>query len=391
MEPDMEPDLMEPDVMEPDIMEPDIMEPDIMEPDIMEPDIMEPDLMEPDLMEPDIMRPDTEAGVGSLASSAEVGNKPLLAKVIDVAASFDQATLVLTGIDEGLGHALGDVISCLPGIATAGYRRPHPLFDEHFIMIHGEEGVSLDVESVWQRTLDRLDSFLCNVRGQVPDAITVDNQEWIGSIKFSRQRIACINALRRAILTDVPTLAITNFTVLKNTSRVCDEILIERISLLPMRTTFPQKKNDGVQISLHQKHPRLNEQGPSLKSQKTVTSQHLTVDGDHHPHYINALTTKKNGCRTRDPSDAFPLAVLFAGEEIDLRATATLGTGRMHARFSAVGPMTYRVTKTYPDSTADVELGLVMTGQLTVLETLASAAASLHAHLVSLRDLPAFD
>jgi hypothetical protein len=151
---------------------------------------------------------------------------------------------------------------------------------------------------------------------------------------------------------------------------------------------FPQDEDDSATFSLHQKHARLKDQGPSLKSQKTVTSQDLKVEADDHDHFVNALTTTADGDRIRDTSRAFPLAVLFAGDEVKLSATATLGTGRAHARFSAVGPMAYRVTKMHPDSTADVELGLVMIGQLTVLEVIASAVNSLRAHVGGLRDIP---
>ena len=58
------------------------------------------------------------------------------------------------------------------------------------------------------------------------------------SVKFVLRDcgVAFANALRRIMLSEVPTMAINEVVVLNNTSPIYDEVLAHRLSLIPLKT-----------------------------------------------------------------------------------------------------------------------------------------------------------
>jgi DNA-directed RNA polymerase subunit D len=124
------------------------------------------------------------------------------------------------------------------------------------------------------------------------------------------------NSIRRAILGEVPTLAIEEVEFLEQTSSLYDEILAHRLSLIPIVTDLELlnfredcKCQDGcpscqVEFSLKKKGPG------------TVYSQDL-----------------KSSNKTLSPVAGIPLVKLGKAQKIELRATATLGRGKDNAKW----------------------------------------------------------
>ncbi len=125
------------------------------------------------------------------------------------------------------------------------------------------------------------------------------------------------NTLRRAIITDVPSLAIEDVRILENTSPIYDEILAHRLGLIPIPTdlTLYNTRNEckckgkgcpncTVTFSVEKK-------GPGM-----VLSQDLKADD-------SKLKLPKG----------IPILKLGKNQNIALEAEAVLGTGKDHAKW----------------------------------------------------------
>lgn len=127
------------------------------------------------------------------------------------------------------------------------------------------------------------------------------------------------NALRRAMMEQVPTMAIEEVEFRKNSSVLYDEIIAHRLCLIPLKTdlktyVLPEKctcKGEGcAKCTLKF---TLKAKGPC-----TVYSSEL---------------------KSKDPAvvpvfDNIPIVKLLKGQELELEATAVLGRGAVHAKWS---------------------------------------------------------
>ncbi|XP_024004460.1 DNA-directed RNA polymerases I and III subunit rpac1 isoform X2 [Eutrema salsugineum] len=205
----------------------------------------------------------------------------------------------------------------------------------------------------------KLESFSENFR---VDVISEDGME----LEFDMIGIdaAIANAFRRILLAELPTMAIEKVFVANNTSVVQDEVLAQRMGLIPIaadprlfeylsENDQPNEKNTIV-FKLHAKcekgEPRLKvltkeliwlpngselikESGGSTSKPRTYTS--FSRSQDSFPEFANNPIT---------PS--YPdilIAKLGPGQEIELEAHAVKGIGKTHAKWSPVATAWYRM------------------------------------------------
>ncbi len=127
------------------------------------------------------------------------------------------------------------------------------------------------------------------------------------------------NTLRRIILTEVPTLAIKQVTLVKNSSALFDEIVAHRLGMLPLVTdlemfTRPEKctcKGAGCakcQISF------------TLKAEGPIT--------------VYAEDLKCVDPKVKAVFGKMPIVMLLKGQELEFEAVASLGTGKEHVKFA---------------------------------------------------------
>ncbi len=130
---------------------------------------------------------------------------------------------------------------------------------------------------------------------------------------------ALANALRRAAVEEVPTMAVDEIELRHNSSVLYDEIISHRIGLIPLTTdldsyNLPEKcKCEGkgcaqCQLKLTLK---VRSKGPVLASE--LVSQDPKVK----PAYPD-----------------IPIVKLLKGQRLELEATAVLGIGKNHAKWS---------------------------------------------------------
>jgi DNA-directed RNA polymerase subunit D len=109
------------------------------------------------------------------------------------------------------------------------------------------------------------------------------------------------NSIRRSV-SEIPTLAIDEVEIYKNDSASYDEILANRLGLVPLKTEKSMNSKTSIELKLSKKGPG------------TVYSGDL--DGD-------AEVIHKN----------IPLTLLGENHKLELVATATLGIGLQHAKY----------------------------------------------------------
>ena len=139
-----------------------------------------------------------------------------------------------------------------------------------------------------------------------------------------------VNTYRRLIINEVPTMAVDEVSFKKNNSALYDEIVAHRIGLIPIKTdlksyVLPEKcKCEGAGCAKCQLKFTLQ-----AKSEGVVYSSKL---------------------KSQDPKvipvfENMPIVKLLEGQQLQLEATAILGQGKTHAKFSP-GTVFYR---NYPE------------------------------------------
>ena len=129
--------------------------------------------------------------------------------------------------------------------------------------------------------------------------------------------VAFVNTLRRAIISEVPVLAIEEVNFLKNTSALYDEILAHRLGLIPLKTDLksyklPEKPEDLESPTCHL-NLNLKAKGPITVYSSDLVSQDPQV----HPVY-----------------DKMPIVKLDKSQKLEFEAVAIMGQGKQHMKFS---------------------------------------------------------
>ena len=147
--------------------------------------------------------------------------------------------------------------------------------------------------------------------------IKQDDQKLILEISGINETEA--NTLRRTIISETPVMAISEVEIVKNDSALYDELLSHRLGLIPIKTdskSYNLKERctcKGKGCAKCQTTLSLEEKGP-----KVVYSKDLTLKDP----------------ETKSVLDNIPIVTLTEDQEIKLVATAELGKGKDHMKFS---------------------------------------------------------
>ena len=192
---------------------------------------------------------------------------------------------------------------------------------------------------------------------------------------------AQVNAVRRALIADVPKLAIdkVNFTqgvnqdnkgeVFESVNVLPDETIAHRLAMIPI-PTFP---DEG--ITFPEDCPNCKDLAEESKGCLTCqVLYHIRKDGpsedsdeEYRTVYAGDLTNISDQMfDIREEHKRIPLTILSKGQFLELYAFATLGRGREHAKWSpvaAVGFRQHNIAKLNKPKKANVlfDLGLTTT------------------------------
>ncbi len=175
-------------------------------------------------------------------------------------------------------------------------------------------------------------------------------------IVLSDTNAAQVNSLRRAILADVPKMAITKVRfeqgvtqdnqgeVMESVNVLPDEVLAHRLAMVPVPTflddfVFPEDDPSNENIPeeqwgspLSQIIYHLSVRGPNPDSEdkfKTVYAGDLNVLGE-------------TRLQISEDHKRIPLTILSKGQYLELYAYATLGRGRDHAKWCPAAAVTFQ-------------------------------------------------
>ena len=119
--------------------------------------------------------------------------------------------------------------------------------------------------------------------------------------------IKFINALRRTILTEVPTLAVDDVKIYENSSVLFDEIIAHRLGMIPIKTPEEVLETPNLEVEFN-----LEKEGPT-----TVYSGDLKTEDPE----IEPANTE------------IPIIKLGENQTLSLLANVTLGEGKDHAKW----------------------------------------------------------
>ncbi len=130
---------------------------------------------------------------------------------------------------------------------------------------------------------------------------------------------AMINAIRRSIIAETPTMAIDEVEIIKNTSAMYDEMIAHRLGLLVLKTDLdnyvePHKCTCG-----------------GVGCARCTAQLTLKAVG---PGYVYAKELKSSDPKIKPVYGDTPILYLEEGQEIELIAYARLGRGKDHAKYT---------------------------------------------------------
>ncbi|GAB0094495.1 DNA-directed RNA polymerases I and III subunit RPAC1 [Sergentomyia squamirostris] len=165
---------------------------------------------------------------------------------------------------------------------------------------------------------------------------------------------ALVNAFRRIMLSEIPTMAIEKVYIYNNTSIIQDEVLAHRLGLIPLKADarlFEYRseeseegtENDTLEFDLKYKYTRKGKDGHK-DSQTDNYIKNISV-------YSNQIKWLPKGRQASmyKEADIGPIhediliARMRPGHELDLKLVAVKGIGQDHAKFSPVATAYYRL------------------------------------------------
>jgi len=147
--------------------------------------------------------------------------------------------------------------------------------------------------------------------------------EYVAKFELKDVKNAFANAIRRAMIADVPTLAIDHVKFYDNTSVFFDEMLALRLGLIPIRGDLDSFKFQsdcecgGEGCGLCQVSLSLNAQCPNSEEELIVYSKDI----------------KSQDSETLPAQQDIPIIKLKCDQKIMVEAVVRKGRGREHAKF----------------------------------------------------------
>jgi len=161
------------------------------------------------------------------------------------------------------------------------------------------------------------------------EILNIDNKKISFILKGVTPPLA--NAIRRVIISEVPSMAIDDITVLENTSPMYDDILAHRLGLIPLTTDLdsyllPEECNCGSELGCSKCRSILTLDVEAEKNSKTI--------------YSGDLKSSDPAIKPVNPD--IPIVKLAQGQKIKLESYAKLGRGKDHAKWQPISVCSYK-------------------------------------------------
>jgi len=158
----------------------------------------------------------------------------------------------------------------------------------------------------------------------------LEDKENIFRFQFTGTSHSYANALRRAMLAEIPAMAIDDVIFIENTSVLYDETIAHRLGLIPLKTDL-----DAYVL------PEDCDCKSELGCSKCRASFTLDIEANDEPVMVYSSHLKPEGAVT-PVSDNIPIVKLGAKQKLRLEAYARLGRGIEHAKWQPVSACAYK-------------------------------------------------
>jgi DNA-directed RNA polymerase subunit D len=148
----------------------------------------------------------------------------------------------------------------------------------------------------------------------------LENTEQLLAFRIEGVNVAYLNTLRRLMMTEVPVMAIENVTFGRNNGILYDEVVAHRLGLIPLTTDLK-----GYNL----KEERGSEGNPS--NEVTLTLKVAKAKGEH---VVTAGELASSDPKIKPVYPNMPIVKLIEGQDLELSATAELGLGKDHMKWS---------------------------------------------------------
>ena len=143
--------------------------------------------------------------------------------------------------------------------------------------------------------------------------------------------VPLMNALRRIVLAEVPSMAVDEVVMIENSSILQDEMIAHRIGLVPLKTDLdtyglPEECECKSEFGCAECRVTLTLNAESTEGTRTVYSGELVSENPD----ISPVSEK------------IPLIKLAKGQKLKLEAYARLGKGKVHAKWQPVCVSAYK-------------------------------------------------
>jgi len=143
--------------------------------------------------------------------------------------------------------------------------------------------------------------------------------------------VPLMNALRRIMLAEVPSMAIAEVVIIENSSIFRDEIVAHRLGLIPLKTdldsyNLPEECQCQSEFGCPLCRVILTLEAESKEGTRTV--------------YSGELVSENPGIMP--VADRIPIVKLAKGQKLKLEAYARLGKGKTHAKWQPVCACSYK-------------------------------------------------
>lgn len=183
-----------------------------------------------------------------------------------------------------------------------------------------------------------------------PDEVDIRILEYSRyTLKFELHNtdLSVANALRRIIISEVPTMAIDLVQVSENTSVLNDEFIAHRIGLVPLVSDNVDQytvHNQCTCVEFCEKcsvHYRLKKRCPADQETCMVTSNDIQLEVGENPDHgvVPVRYIDENG----QEEDPILIMRLSKNQEIDFRCIAKKDTAKAHAKWSPVATCLMRM------------------------------------------------
>lgn len=159
----------------------------------------------------------------------------------------------------------------------------------------------------------------------------IEKSELTARLVIEGVSVPFMNALRRIMIAEVPSMAIDDVVIIENSSMLHDEILAHRLGLIPLKTdldtyNLPEECSCKSEFGCNLCRVSLTLNTEAIESVRTVYSGELVSENPD----------------VRPVSDRIPIIKLASDQKIKLEAYARLGKGKDHAKWPPISMCAYR-------------------------------------------------